>query len=100
MISSAVEHFVDIEGVTGSIPVSPTIAARGHPGKRFQQALPAPRHEEKGHESPQLAPLAEVPAPRLPRRAPQGPRLRHQQDPAPLQGETGLTRLNAKFLGF
>ena len=24
MISSAVEHFVDIEGVTGSIPVSPT----------------------------------------------------------------------------
>ena len=24
-ISSAVEHFVDIEGVTGSIPVSPTI---------------------------------------------------------------------------
>jgi large subunit ribosomal protein L36 len=28
VISSAVEHFVDIEGVTGSIPVSPTIAAR------------------------------------------------------------------------
>ncbi len=25
MISSAVEHFVDIEGVTGSIPVSPTM---------------------------------------------------------------------------
>jgi hypothetical protein len=25
MISSAVEHFVDIEGVTGSIPVSSTI---------------------------------------------------------------------------
>lgn len=24
-ISSAVEHFVDIEGVTGSIPVSPTM---------------------------------------------------------------------------
>ena len=24
VISSAVEHFVDIEGVTGSIPVSPT----------------------------------------------------------------------------
>ena len=26
-ISSAVEHFVDIEGVTGSIPVSPTTIA-------------------------------------------------------------------------
>ena len=25
-ISSAVEHFVDIEGVTGSIPVSPTMS--------------------------------------------------------------------------
>lgn len=25
MISSAVEHFVDIEGVTGSIPVSSTM---------------------------------------------------------------------------
>jgi hypothetical protein len=25
VISSAVEHFVDIEGVTGSIPVSPTM---------------------------------------------------------------------------
>ena len=26
-VSSAVEHFVDIEGVTGSIPVPPTISA-------------------------------------------------------------------------
>ena len=26
--SSAVEHFVDIEGVTGSIPVSPTISTK------------------------------------------------------------------------
>lgn len=29
MISSAVEHFVDIEGVTGSIPVSSTMNSSG-----------------------------------------------------------------------
>ena len=28
-VSSAVEHYVDIVGVTGSIPVSPTIARKG-----------------------------------------------------------------------
>ena len=27
--SSAGEHFVDIEGVTGSIPVTPTISLKG-----------------------------------------------------------------------
>ena len=30
MYSSAVEHFVDIEGVTSSILVTPTIAPLGH----------------------------------------------------------------------
>ena len=48
MISSAVEHFVDIEGVTGSIPVSPTTAAEltapDRSGAALQQgASPAPR---------------------------------------------------------
>ncbi len=36
MISSAVEHFVDIEGVTGSIPVSSTRIRRSHPGPDTQ----------------------------------------------------------------
>ena len=39
-ISSAVEHFVDIEGVTSSILVSPTIFTVSHPAKHPQpQAL-------------------------------------------------------------
>ena len=33
--SSAGEHFVDIEGVTGSIPVTPTIYKRAKPLKAF-----------------------------------------------------------------
>ncbi len=43
MISSAVEHFVDIEGVTGSIPVSPTMTflppARVAPTIRRKDAM-------------------------------------------------------------
>jgi large subunit ribosomal protein L36 len=43
MISSAVEHFVDIEGVTGSIPVSstmnsPAIPARTQPRRNPRAA--------------------------------------------------------------
>ena len=49
-ISSAVEHFVDIEGVTGSIPVSPTMnsALTGlSPGHEQEPkgAIAAPRRE-------------------------------------------------------
>ncbi len=33
-VSSAVEHYVDIVGVTGSIPVPPTIEAAGKPAER------------------------------------------------------------------
>ena len=53
MISSAVEHFVDIEGVTGSIPVSSTmnlhymcgsdLAALFAAHERNKGALTAPR---------------------------------------------------------
>jgi hypothetical protein len=50
MISSAVEHFVDIEGVTGSIPVVPTIL--------FTWATPRPGFEGEGHEGQKLASLA------------------------------------------
>ena len=75
--SSAGEHFVDIEGVTGSIPVTPTI------NRRTGRDLPkAHGRREKTDESQELAPLAEAAPPGLPRCAPQGPRLRHQQDPA------------------
>ena len=38
--SSAVEHFVDIEGVTGSIPVSPTIDFRWHLGSNVTRRCP------------------------------------------------------------
>ena len=33
--SSAGEHFVDIEGVTGSIPVTPTISSKRFLKQRF-----------------------------------------------------------------
>ena len=48
VISSAVEHFVDIEGVTGSIPVSPTTCFTGLPmaGCPQPRRPPAPQHEE------------------------------------------------------
>ena len=42
-ISSAVEHFVDIEGVTSSILVSPTITAR----KGKETGASAPRKKER-----------------------------------------------------
>ena len=48
--SSAVEHFVDIEGVTGSIPVVPTIL--------YTWATPRPGFEGEGHEGQKLASLA------------------------------------------
>ena len=46
MISSAVEHFVDIEGVTGSIPVSSTmnyVGSHSWPLNATQGAIAAPR---------------------------------------------------------
>ena len=49
MISSAVEHFVDIEGVTGSIPVSPTTCFTGPvpSGLPATPALARAPHEKK-----------------------------------------------------
>ena len=68
--SSAGEHFVDIEGVTGSIPVTPTI------DRRTGRDLPeAHGRREKTDESQELAPLAESAPPRLPCCAPQGPSI-------------------------
>jgi len=49
-------------------------------------------NEERPNEGQKLASLAEEPAPRLPRRAPQGSCLRDQQDTAPLQGPSGLSK--------
>src|SRR6056297_1097463 len=65
-ISSAVEHFVDIEGVTSSNLVSPTMnslsrAVRGTPAT--PGAGPRRDRQETDHEGSQLAPLAEEPAP-------------------------------------
>ncbi len=91
-VSSAVEHYVDIVGVTGSIPVPPTIEFGPETACwRNQRRRSAPATEKgNDHEGSQLTPLAEIAAPGLPYRAPQGPRIRHQQDPAPLQGPPGL----------
>ena len=61
-------------GVTGSIPVAPTIF---HPSRG-------------GHEGPEFAEVPALAPPQQPRRAPQGPRLRHQQDQPPFQGAPGL----------
>ena len=44
------------------------------------------------HESPQFPEVAPRPSSRQPARAPQGPRLHHQQDPEALQGPPGLKR--------
>src|SRR5690606_5775693 len=90
--SSAGEHFVDIEGVTGSIPVTPTISRKGRTEKPKAQARPRAVREEKDHEGRQFAPLPEAASPGLPGGAAQGAGLRHQQDPAPFQGPPGLTR--------
>jgi len=43
------------------------------------------------HEGQKFAPLAQAASPRLPRRAPQGPRLCYQQDAAPVQSPSGLS---------
>ena len=40
-VSSAVEHYVDIVGVTGSIPVPPTIRRRRHAAKGEPGAIRA-----------------------------------------------------------
>ena len=44
------------------------------------------------HEGQKFAPLAQAASPRLPRRAPQGPRLCYQQDAAPVQSPSGLSQ--------
>ena len=65
-ISSAVEHFVDIEGVTSSILVSPTMnspprSAR-NAGTRKHRRWSAPRQIGEYDESQELTSLAEEPA--------------------------------------
>ena len=55
------------------------------------------RDKESVDESPQLASFAEEPPPRLPRGAPQGPRLRDQQNAAPVQGTPRLIKLSPSF---
>src|SRR5690606_3569417 len=47
--------------------------------------------QRQGHEGQKLAKVAQDASPRLQARAPQGPRLRHQQDRPALQGQAGLT---------
>src|SRR5210317_118866 len=88
-VSSAVEHYVDIVGVTGSIPVPPTI---GTIPCQTNKGAPPRREKEKTHEGQEFAPFAQAASPRLPRRAPQGPRLCDQQDAAPLQSPSGLSQ--------
>ena len=48
--SSAVEHFVDIEGVTGSIPVSPTMYSLvwSHRDRTARNLGAGPRHNLEG----------------------------------------------------
>ncbi len=74
--SSAVEHYVDIVGATGSIPVAPTIQ---------NCKLGA------GNESQEFTALAQIAAPQLSNRAPQGPGLCDQQAAEAFQGKAGLT---------
>ena len=91
--SSAVEHYVDIVGVTGSNPVAPTMAFRGRfrrpAGARVSRAH-ARRDQEKADEGQEFAPLAQAASSRLSRRASQGPGVRDQQDAASFQGPAGL----------
>ena len=62
VISSAVEHFVDIEGVTGSIPVVPTITAPLMGQRTTKGARRAANEKDETHEGQKFAPLAQEPA--------------------------------------
>ena len=98
--SSAVEHYLDMVGVTGSIPVAPTMCrsrARycplscrsGGPSWRTEKCSIVEGVADEGQKLAQVAARA---PPRQPRRTPQGACLCHQQDQSPLQGATGLRR--------
>ena len=53
-VSSAVEHYVDIVGVTGSIPVTPTIIT---PIVRGEENGASASRKEENYEGKKLAPL-------------------------------------------
>ncbi len=74
--SSAVEHYVDIVGATGSIPVAPTIQ---------NCKLGA------GNEGQEFTALAQIAASQLSNRTPQGAGLCDQQAAKAFQGKAGLT---------
>src|SRR6266545_2641507 len=57
----------------------------------------AARWSHKSHENPQFIEIAARPPPQQPPGPPQGPGLRAQQDPAPLQGAAGLAQVSAKW---
>lgn len=92
--SSAVEHYVDIVGVTGSIPVAPTSSGRS--------PRPAPNGASraaktgKGHEGQEFAALVEIAPPGLPCRAPEGARLRHQQAAEEIQSAPRLSSARSR----
>ncbi len=92
-VSSAVEHYVDIVGVTGSIPVPPTMNSPSRRLLRGTRNLGAgPRRErvETQDEGQKFPAFAEEPASGLPYRAPQRPRLRDQQNTASVQSPSRL----------
>ena len=91
-------------GVTGSIPVAPTrFAPSGRPvlfGRLDGVFALWPRGDVTAkiellqwtddHESAQLSEIPADPSPGQPHRAPQGPRVHHQQNQPPLQSPPGL----------
>ena len=92
--SSAVEHYVDIVGVTGSIPVAPTSSGRSL--RSAPNGASRAVKTGKGHEGQEFAALAEIAPPGMPRRAPEGTRVRHQQAPEEIQGAPRLSSARSR----